>query len=125
METKRNSGRTGKAAELSERNQTRFRNLIKTAKIIEKLNNHILGKAKMTNTMVRAAEILLRKVQPDLLATAISDSRDTALPLLQIVRPSQPDSVSSSTDTRSGLPRSKVSAVPAADPAKPDPADAA
>ena len=118
METKRNSGRTGKAAELSERNQTRFRNLIKTAKIIEKLNNHILGTAKMTNTMVRAAEILLRKVQPDLLATAISDSRDTALPLLQIVRPS-------STDTRSGLPRSKVSAVPAADPAKPAPADAA
>ncbi len=80
----------GRRSEFSERNQERLRNLIKVEEIIRKLESHILGKVKMTGTMVRAAEILLRKVQPDLTATAISDSRDDSLPVLKIVRRPKP-----------------------------------
>ncbi len=111
METKqgtaavRNSGRTGKPPEISVRNQDRFRTLIKVAEIIEKLNDHILAGAKLTNTQVRAAEILLRKVQPDLLATAITDDTGTALPLLRIVR----NPADMRTKSGSDSPRSKVS----------------
>ena len=88
METKpkRNSGHYGRDPEISARNQDRIRALIKVEEIIKKLNNHILGKAKMTNTMVRAAEILLRKIQPDLTAIQLSQDEGQGVPLLKIVR---------------------------------------
>ena len=88
METqpKRNSGRYGRDPEISARNQDRIRNLIEVEKIVKKLNSHILGKAKMTNTMVRAAEILLRKIQPDLTAIQLSHDDTAGVPLLKIVR---------------------------------------
>lgn len=78
----------GRMPEHGEAQQARWRDKIKVMAIINKLNNHILGKAKMTGTMVRAAEILLRKVQPDLLSTHLQADTQ-ALPLLKIVRPSQ------------------------------------
>ena len=84
--TKRNSGRYGRDPEVSARNQDRIRSIIKVEEIVKKLNNHILGKAKMTNTMVRAAEILLRKIQPDLVATHITTDDGVGVPLLKIVR---------------------------------------
>ena len=80
----------GRMPEYGERDQARWRKKIRVSAIIDKLNNHILGKARMTGTMVRAAEILLRKVQPDLLATAIQTDT-AALPLLKIVRRDQPE----------------------------------
>lgn len=86
MEPKRNSGHYGRDPEISARNQDRIRGLIKVEEIIKKLNNHILGKAKMTNTMVRAAEILLRKIQPDLTAIQLSQDSTAGVPLLKIVR---------------------------------------
>ncbi len=86
MEAKRNSGKEGRLPEISARNQDRIRNLIKVELIVKKLNDHILGKAKMTNTMVRAAEILLRKIQPDLVATHITTDDGQGIPLLKIVR---------------------------------------
>jgi len=86
MEAKRNSGHYGRDPEISARNQDRIRGLIKVEEIIKKLNNHILGKAKMTNTMVRAAEILLRKIQPDLTAIQLQTDETGGVPLLKIVR---------------------------------------
>ena len=109
------SANQGKQAELSARNQDRYRKLIKIREIIEKLNGHILDGIKLTNTQVRAAEILLRKVQPDLLATAISDDRTSALPVLQIVR-------GDPAKGSSALPRSKVVSAP--DLADPGPGSA-
>lgn len=79
----------GRMPEYGERDQARWRKKIRVSAIIDKLNDHILGKTRMTGTMVRAAEILLRKVQPDLLATAIQTDI-AALPLLKIVRRDQP-----------------------------------
>ena len=39
----------------------------------------------MTNTAVRASEILLRKVSPDMIATALSIQDSAKLPLLTII----------------------------------------
>ena len=101
-----------KGTDINARTQDKLRTSIKAAEIIKKLTSHILSNVKMTNTQVRAAEILLRKVQPDLLATAISDARDTALPVLQIVR-------NTSTKDATDPSRSKVLPVPAAEPDQP------
>ena len=39
---------------------------IKTSQLINRLQNHALGECEMTSTQVRAAEIALKKVLPDL-----------------------------------------------------------
>lgn len=49
-----------------------WRERIRITMIIKRLQDHVAGKRKMTVTQVRAAEVLLRKVAPDL-----SDSRIT------------------------------------------------
>ncbi len=101
---KRNSGRYGRDPEISARNQDRIRSLIEVEKIVKKLNDHILGKAKMTNTMVRSAEILLRKIQPDLTAIQLSHDDGQGVPLLKIVRQAalehSPESEPSGGDTQ-------------------------
>lgn len=102
-----------KGTDINARTQDKLRSGIKAAEIIKALSNHILAGLKMTNTQVRAAEILLRKVSPDLLATAISDDRTAALPVLQIVRGSADTRPQSAQDT----PQSKVTALPAVESA--------
>ncbi len=92
-------------SDINARTQDKLRSGIKAAEIIKALSAHILSGLKMTNTQVRAAEILLRKVSPDLLATAISDDRSQALPVLQIVR-------ADPAKGSSGPPRSELVAAP-------------
>ncbi len=75
---------------INRRTQDKIRASIKAQSLIDKLSNHVLGKVKLTNTQVRAAEILLRKVTPDLTAQALTTSA-AEVPLLQIVKP-EPDS---------------------------------
>lgn len=99
----------GRLPEISERNQERLRNLIQVEEIIKKLNGHVLGTAKMTNTMVRAAEILLRKVCADLTATALVTDQGATLPLLQIVRAASAEVLK----TSAAAPSSEVSDEPA------------
>jgi deoxyribose-phosphate aldolase len=103
---------SGRLPEISERNQERLRKLIKVEEIIKKLNDHVVGSAKMTNTMVRAAEILLRKVCADLTkvcadltATALTTDQGATVPLLQIVRAASAEVLKTST----GAPSSEVS----------------
>ena len=108
-------------SEISPKLQDRIRSSIKAQEIVKALSDHILDGLKMTNTQVRAAEILLRKVSPDMLATAITSDTGTALPVLQIVRASPVSPSESATDP----PRSKVTALPAAGPTGTDPAPAA
>jgi len=106
METKpdRKPTRYGRDPEISARNQDRIRSLIQVEKIVKKLNDHILGRAKMTNTMVRSAEILLRKIQPDLTAIQLSHDDGVGIPLLKIVRQAaiehSPESEESGGDTQ-------------------------
>lgn len=44
------------------------RQKIKTTQLINRLQNHVLGKVKMEPTQIRAVEILLKKRLPDLQA---------------------------------------------------------
>jgi hypothetical protein len=46
----------------------RWRQKIRAAMLINRLNDHAAGRNEMTATQVRAAEILLKKVLPDLAA---------------------------------------------------------
>jgi len=71
---------------INQRSQDKLRGAIKCLEIIEAVQDHVLGNLKMTNTQIRGAEILLRKVQPDLTATALTDSSSGKLPLLKIIR---------------------------------------
>ena len=101
---------------INARTQDKIRASIKVFEIVKALQDHILAGLKMTNTQVRAAEILMRKCSPDLLATAISDARSDALPVLQIIRKgSVPTPISdaaqaiSSPESATDTPHSKVS----------------
>ena len=106
--------------DINARTQNKIRASIKAQAIVKALQDHILAGLKMTNTQVRAAEILLRKISPDLLATALVDGTDSALPVLQIVRSPRADSRVSPIEGPSDPPQSKVEPEP--DPASPAPA---
>ena len=108
-------------SEISPKYQDKIRGSIKALDIVKALSDHILNGLKLTNTQVRAAEILLRKVSPDLLATAITSDTGTALPVLQIVRASPV----SSPESAQHPPQSKVTALPAAESGPDQPATAA
>ena len=71
---------------INARSQDKIRAAIRAEEIVERLNDHILGSVKLTNTQVRAAEILLRKIQPDLVATHLTTDESQGVPLLKIVR---------------------------------------
>jgi len=100
------------SGDINARSQDKIRSSIKALEIVKALMGHVLDGLKMTNTQVRAAEILLRKVSPDLLATAISDDRTTGLPLLQIVRSPRLDAGVSPIPKATDQPHSKVSDQP-------------
>ena len=76
----------GKVPEISPLNQQRLRTLIKTREIVEVFQNHILKGTKLTTTQVRAGEVLLRKVAPDLQATALTADDSVELPILKIIK---------------------------------------
>ena len=50
------------------------REKIQKSQIVNSLINHALGKTEMSATQVRAAEILLKKILPDLQSIALTDS---------------------------------------------------
>ena len=107
--------------QVNARSQDKIRASIRVFEIVKALQDHILDGLKMTNTQVRAAEILMRKVSPDLLATAITDATASALPVLQIVRRPADTRPESATDQ----PQSKVSTLSPAPAPAVDAADSA
>lgn len=54
------------------------RGKIQTTQLINRLQDHSLGKVEMTPTQVKATEILLRKKIPDLSATTLDTTEDLA-----------------------------------------------
>ncbi len=74
---------------INRRTQDKIRASIKAQDLVNKLTNHALKGAKMTATQVRAAEIVLRKVTPDLTAQTLATEQGD-VPLLQIVKPDKP-----------------------------------
>lgn len=57
----------------------RTKDKIQASQIENALNNHVLGKNKMSSTQVRAAEILLKKRKPDLQAVQYQDSEGNTM----------------------------------------------
>lgn len=62
------------AARLRARHQDEIRTKIQTSQLINVLQNHALGQdeTEMTQTRMKAIEILLRKTLPDLSATELT-----------------------------------------------------
>ena len=71
---------------INRRTQDKIRSSIDAQAIVKRLQDHCLGKIKMTATQVRAGEIVARKVLADLTAQTIT-AEATDIPLLQIVKP--------------------------------------
>ena len=61
---------------LNPEHDERTRAKIQTSQIINRLNSFIKGDVEMTNTQLRAAEILLKKSLPDLSAVSIDTTSD-------------------------------------------------
>lgn len=53
--------------------------------LLNRLQDHAAGKVEMKNSQVKAAEILLRKVTPDLAATQLTGSEGGPM-VLEVVR---------------------------------------
>ncbi len=59
------------AARLNVRHQQMVRDKIQASMIIKRLEGHALGELDMSATQVRAAEVLLKKIVPDLSALQV------------------------------------------------------
>ena len=59
----------------------KWREKIRASMLINRLRNHVLGKIEMSPTQLRAAEILLKKVVPDLSAVNIEAHDQQGRPL--------------------------------------------
>jgi hypothetical protein len=73
------------AARLRAKHQDEIRTKIQTSQILNRLTKHMLGEVEMSQTQVRAAEILLRKSMPDLAAVEHT-GKDGGPVVVEIVR---------------------------------------
>lgn len=58
---------------------------IRASQLVNRLQNHVLGKVELTRTQVDAAKTLLGKVLPDLSATKNEHKHDVADPLADLL----------------------------------------
>lgn len=57
----------------------KVRGKIQASMLVNSLSDHVLGKGKLSSTQVRAAEILLKKVIPDLKSSEVTLDGEVAL----------------------------------------------
>jgi len=74
------------AARLNPRHQEMVKDKIKTSQLINSLCNHALGEIEMTQTQIRAAEILLNKTLPNLKASDDSLTLDGEVGIREIIK---------------------------------------
>ena len=60
----------------------KVRERIQTSMLVRRLTDHVVGKQEMTQTQVRAAEVLLKKALPDLQAIDATVKGDPNQPLV-------------------------------------------
>jgi len=60
----------------------KVRDRIKVGVLIQRLTDHMLGKLELSQTQIRAAEILLKKSVPDLQSIDATVKGDSAHPLV-------------------------------------------
>ena len=71
------------AARLNPKHQQFVRDKIRTSQLINRLRDHALGKVELTNTQVRAIEVLLKKSLPDLSAVEMTGEGGGPIELLE------------------------------------------
>lgn len=64
------------ARKLRTRHQEEVKQKIQASQIINRLQDHVLGKVELTSAQVRSAEILLKKSIPDLSAVTLGGDAD-------------------------------------------------
>ena len=64
------------AARLNKLHQDDVRKKIQTSQLLNRLTDHALGEIELSNTQVRAIEILLKKSIPDLQSIELSGDPD-------------------------------------------------
>lgn len=69
------------AARLRLRHQDEVRAKIQTSQLLNRLTDHAFGKVELTQTQIKAIEILLRKSIPDLAAIQLSGDADNPVEL--------------------------------------------
>lgn len=52
---------------------------IQASQLVNRLTDHALGKVELSNTQVRAIEVLLKKTVPDLSSVELSGNNDSPL----------------------------------------------
>jgi hypothetical protein len=75
---------TRRRAEAAKTDEERSpREAIRTTELLQRLEDHALGRAEMSSTEVRAAEILLKKRLPDLSTVAMTARAGTLEEMLE------------------------------------------
>lgn len=72
------------------RHDEETRSKIQAAQIINRLYKNVMGEVELTSTQVSSANILLRKVLPDLQATTIEGTGDAGEIIFRTVYESKP-----------------------------------
>jgi hypothetical protein len=78
------------AARLNLRHQSMVRDKIQASQLINRLEAHALGEVELSATQVRAIEVLLRKILPDLSSVEVSGDEENPVAvkgLIELVRP--------------------------------------
>ncbi len=57
-------------------NIPKARDAIRATQLMNRLTNHVDGKVELSATQVRAAEIVLKKIKPDLSSVAVGQDDD-------------------------------------------------
>lgn len=66
------------ATRLRKAHQDTVREKIRTSQLINRLQNHALGKIKLETTQIKSIEVLIRKTLPDLSSVQLSGDPDGA-----------------------------------------------
>jgi hypothetical protein len=65
---------------------TQTREKIRTSQLINRLESHAFGEVELTQTQVRAIEILIKKTLPDLASVELTGDKDNPVALQLIKR---------------------------------------
>lgn len=74
------------AARLNPRHQEMVKEKIRTSQLINRLCDHALGEIDMTQTQIRAAEILLNKTLPNLKASEDTLTLDGEVGVREVIK---------------------------------------
>lgn len=73
-------------ARMRKLHQDDVRAKIQTSQLVNRLENHALGKVDLSQTQIKAIEVLIRKTLPDLSAVTLQGDEDNPIAIKEIVQ---------------------------------------